>query len=150
MYARRKRLQAAHEEHATGNEAASVKHYKQRRRKFFSGLLVLALSACAAIATPQYSWNHNRLTGQAAQQQFIVDNGACTASAYRAVGEPPRSPNAVSGGASGSSLGSVAEGMQQAQLEQQHQAALNQRQAGLQSVYAWCMAQRGWTFRPTR
>src|SRR5207302_723896 len=80
--------------------------------------------------------------------------GACTAAAYRAVGEPPGSRDTVtdfsastSSGESISgqartttgdgSLGSIAEGMQKAERQQQYRAALN-------SVYSGCMAQHGW------
>ena len=117
------------------------------------------LSGCAALATPQYSWYHYALTGQAAQQRFSVDNGACTAAAYREVGQPPESRDTVtdfsastssgeqiSGQArttTGGSLGSITEGMQKVERENQYRAALN-------SVYSGRMAQRGWTLQLTR
>src|SRR5437879_12980581 len=72
---------------------SSVRLYKQCCRVAYTALLLLALSACGT--TPQYAWYHNHLTGQAAQQQFTIDNGACTAAAYRAVGEPPGSRDTI-------------------------------------------------------
>jgi hypothetical protein len=93
------------------------------------------------------------------QARFSIDQGHCTAAAYRSVGPLPTtdtettnttfaattsSGETISGTAtstqSGTSLGSVAEGMAQAQRQQQYQAAIN-------SIYNGCMAERGWTLR---
>lgn len=101
----------------------------------------LTLNACA---TTQYYWQHSQLTGQGAEQQLVVDRGACTAEAYRAIGPPPAPPGAsgtvtdfsgttssgvyVTGQArtTGQTLGWGAGGVQQANMENQYQTALNQ------------------------
>lgn len=105
---------------------------KSRERSFLLfALASLVLSACA---TTQYRWYHNQLTGQAAQQQFVLDRGACTTAAYRAVGAPPASQTTPS------PLYGAAAGIQQAERENQYQAAF-------MNVFSGCMAERGWTLR---
>jgi len=128
----------------------------------------LVLSACAALATPQYSWQNPNLTWQEVEQRYPIDNGACTTAAYHAMGAPPQtmhptestvthfdattsSGENISGEASttsGGGLGSVAEGMQQAQVQQQEIELEKQYQEGLHSVFAGCMAERGWLWQP--
>lgn len=98
--------------------------------------------------------------GQAAQQQFVIDRGTCTAAAYRTVGAPPPSQNSPDtittfsgytskGGylygqahTTGSDpfFGAIA-GSQQAVRENQYQQALA-------NVFNGCMAQHGWTMQP--
>lgn len=102
------------------------------------------------------------------RERYPIDNGACTAAAYHAVGAPPEithptqstvtqfdattsSGENISGEASttsGGGLGSVAEGMQQAQIQQQQIEIERQYQEGLHTAYAGCMAERGWLWQP--
>lgn len=122
--------------------------------RIIAATAVLFLTACAST---QYHWRHNSLSGAAAQQQFSVDQGACTAEAYRVIGGPPQSPQLPPGSTTtfsgntsrGTQFSGQAQttysdpnpfwsGYKQAEAERQHRTALSQ-------VFTGCMAQRGWS-----
>jgi hypothetical protein len=141
------------------------------RRFVYFALPSLVLSGCATLAPPPYSWQNDHLTGEAAGQQFPIDNGACTAAAYRSIGSPPQEPAApsshgsvtnftastssgesISGQATTSRSGGLygaPAGAEEAQRQIQYQNASQQYSTALRSVYVGCMAQRGWTLQPS-
>lgn len=118
--------------------------------------VVLMLGACA---TRQYYWQHSQLVGQAAQQQFIVDRGTCTAAAYRAVGAPPPSqnpPDTVTTFSGYTTSGVYLYGQARTAASDPFFSAMaggeqvvreNQYQQALTNVFNGCMAQHGWTLQ---
>ncbi len=115
---------------------------------------VALLSSCAA--APQQAWFHS--SGRADQTQFQIDDGACVAQAYRAVGGPPA---VASGGSSTTfsgqtSSGTTFQGQSQTVPTNQMFGAAAGFQAydaedrynqAVNAVFRGCMAQRGWSLR---
>jgi hypothetical protein len=104
------------------------------------GRFVGIVAGCALFSgeanAADFGWRHSSLRGNEAQQQFTVDKGDCTATAYKSVGGPP-APSTNTG----RDPNQFWSGYTQAQAQQRYQTAYD-------DIFNGCMARRGWALVP--